>query len=1117
MPDNEKLKYSYELDISSLASGTTKALNMLQQQVDALTGVTNKAKSAAASARVFQKAWLDASGKTSKAVERMRQQNEAAQKAADKYLASQNAKNTDTKYDPSKLQQQIEALTGVASKTKSAEASAKAFEKAWLKASDKVSGKSKQVEQVVTQTVQTSQAKMDIFQKATQKISQAFEGIKQPLQNAFSPILTQLTVFGLMVSPTLTKKLQTFAAKAATAFGRLPALLNSCAAAFRRTSTETGDAESHSSKFATILDKLKLAGSKTVKVFLTLSNALRTCGEGLSKVGSKLKDSTRQFTDLTGSARRAVRAIQLFSGVSLGKVLGDSVKQSIAYTENMNLFSVAMGDALDEGKAFVNTMQELYGMDPSSLVRHAGNFYQLAAAIDMPSKSASKMSLALTKATNDISSLYNIDIETVFENLSSGLQGMSRAVTKYGFDIRAVTLQTTAAELGLTQQVESMSEANRIGLRFITMMRQASNASGDFARTIETPANQLRILKEQLTQLGRAIGDFFVAPIRTCIQYVNGFIMALRTVLAFIAQTLNLLTDFTTEIDFNTGSADSAADAIGGIGDAASGTTKKLKSLLAPFDELNILQDQTSDSESSGVGGLGGDVLDPAIADAIDKMGLQFEDVRMKANDVRDSILEFFGFTVDVGQIIKWDPQQFEDNLINKFPQWTKTIQAAFDNWSSIVEAFKNVFSSLGDVFDEGKKKFTDFISKFINDDTVSEWIGNLSDNLNNFSAWIDQHSDGLSTLVAILLGLGTAIVALSIASPILSAVGTALSAVGKVVTTITKSISLFSKALTFLGGLSGTTLAIIAVVALLTAAIVAVIKSSEDLQKKVKEAWDNIKGIVLSFWNNFLKPLLDTIWKTFSDLWTNHLKPLVSEVVSLVLDLWNNVLAPLLKWFIDTFGPWIASVLGTVFEGFGKVFGAIIDVVTSFVKVLHGVLDFIVGVFTGNWSKAWEGIKSIFSGIFGMLGGIAKGAINLVITAINTLVAAIWPVIREIGNAVGSVAKAAGKLLGKNWGWTMPTAPAKIPYLAKGGVVTDPTLTMIGEAGRDEAVIPLDNSPQMREFAETIANAVNRNSTNPSGAPQPIHVHVYIGNEELDDYIEDAITQRDIKTNGGN
>ena len=1117
MPDNEHLKYKYELDISSLASGTTKALDMLQQQVDALTGVTNKAKSAAASARVFQKAWLDASDKTSKAVERMRQQNEAAQKAADKYLASQNAKTTSTKYDPSKLQQQIEALTGVSSKAKSAEASARAFEKAWLNASDKVSGKAKQVEQVVEQTTQTSQVKIGTFQKAAQKLSQVFDGVKQPLQNAFAPILNQLTIFGLMVDPTLTKKIQAFTVKSATALGKLPALLDSCAAAFRRTSTETGDAEGHSSKLAKVLDKLKSSGSRVAKVFSTINSAFQTFGEGLSKAGSKLRDSTRKFAELTGAARKALRAVQLFSGVALGKMLGDSVKQSIAYTENMNLFSVAMGDALDEGKAFVNTMQELYGMDPSNLVRYAGNFYQLAAAIDMPSKSASKMSLALTKATNDISSLYNVDIETVFENLSSGLQGMSRAVTKYGFDIRAVTLQTTAAELGLTQQVESMSEANRIGLRFITMMKQASNASGDFARTIETPANQLRILKEQITQLGRAIGNFFVAPIRACIQYVNGFVMALRTVLTFIAQTLNLLTDFTTEINFNTGSADSAADSIGGIGDAASDTTKKLKNLLAPFDELNILQDQTSDSGSSGVGGLGGDVLDPAIADAIDKMGLQFEDIRMKANDVRDSILEFFGFTVDVGQIIKWDPQQFEDNLINKFPQWTKTIQAAFDNWSNIVEAFKNVFNSLGDVFDEGKKKFTDFISKFVNDDTVSEWIGNLSDNLNNFSDWIDQHSDGLSTLVAIFLELGTVIAALALAAPIISAVGTALSAIGKIVVTVAEGISLFSKALAFLGSLSGTTLAIIAVVTLLAAAIVAVIKSSEDLQKKVKEAWDNIKGIVLSFWNNFLKPLLDTIWKTFSDLWTNHLKPLVSEVVSLVLDLWNDVLAPLLKWLIDTFGPWITSVLGTVFEGVGKVFGAIIDIVTNFVKVLHGVLDFIVGVFTGDWGKAWEGIKSIFSGVFGVLGGIAKGAINLVITAINTLVAAIWPVIREIGNALGSVAKAAGKLLGKNWGWTMPTAPAKIPYLAKGGVVTDPTLTMIGEAGRDEAVIPLDNSPQMREFAETVANAVNRNSTSPDRAPQPIHVHVYIGNEELDDYIEDAITQRDIKTNGGN
>ena len=1116
MPNNEDLKYKYELDISSLTAGTTKALSALQKQIDALTGVTNKAKSAAASAKVFEKAWLDASGKVSAANARMAKQAEAAQRIADKYLASQAASGKKDTYVPSKIQQQIDAITGVTNKAKSAEASAQAFEKAWLNASDKISGKAKQVEAAVSESTETASKRLDNFKKVASTISQVFSQAAQPVKAAFDPIIDRLMVFGLLIDPNLTKKIQSFKSKASAAFERVAPVLSTCADAFRRTSQDAGDADASSSRLAKTLDKLKSAGSKLVRVAGLITSGLSSAGSSMSKLGDKLKQGTRLFNNLTAGTRKAFRAIQLFSGVSVGKMLSSAVKQSIAYTENMNLFTVAMGDAVDEGTAFVSTMQELYGMDPSNLVRYAGNFYQLAAAIEMPSKQASEMSLSLTKAVNDISSLYNVDMQTVFENLSSGLQGMSRAVTKYGFDIRAVTLQTTAAELGLTQQVESMSEANRIGLRFLTMMKQAANASGDFARTIETPANQLRILKEQFTQLGRAVGNFFVAPIRTCIQYVNGFIMALRTVLTFIASNLRLLTDFTTEIDFNTDSADAAAGSISGIGDAASDTTKKLKSMLAPFDELNILQDQTADSGSSGIGdtGLGNELLDPAIAKAIDNMELKFEDVRMKANEVRDSILEFFGFTVDVGQIIKWNPTQFENNLINKFPQWTKTIQAAFDNWSDIVQGFKNVFNSLSNVLDMAKQKFYDFIAIFINDESVSTWISNLSGNLNAFSAWIDEHSEGISTFVAILMGLVTALTLLSAISPVFSAFGTIVSTVGKVVNIASTGLSVLGTAFS---GLSAPVMIAIGVAALFVAAAVAVIATNEDLQQKVSEAWTNVKNTIANLWTNFLKPIIDAAIEVLEDLWNNCIKPIVAEILTVVLDLWNNALAPLVNWIIATFGPYIAGVVRALLPVFSTVFGTISGIITNLLKVLDGVIQFITGVFSGDWSRAWEGIQSIFSGVFGVLGSIAKGALNAVIDAVNTVVSVVWPVIRSIGNAIGSVAGSLGKLLGKSWGWTMPSYPPRIPHLARGGVVSDPTLAMIGEAGRDEAVVPLDNSPQMREFAKSVADAVTNRPDNNGSGNQPIHVHVYIGNEELDEYIYEANTRRDIQTNGGN
>ena len=137
----------------------------------------------------------------------------------------------------------------------------------------------------------------------------------------------------------------------------------------------------------------------------------------------------------------------------MADTLADSVKESISYVENLNLFTVAMEDSVEAGKEFVSTVQELYGMDPSSIMRYAGNFYQLSDAIDAPAAASERMSLGLTKAAIDVASLFNMPIETVMGNFSSGMQGMTRAVRKYGIDIRVATLRTAALEVGLDGNV----------------------------------------------------------------------------------------------------------------------------------------------------------------------------------------------------------------------------------------------------------------------------------------------------------------------------------------------------------------------------------------------------------------------------------------------------------------------------------------------------------------------------------------------------------------------------------------------------------------------------------------------------------------------------------------
>ncbi len=936
-------------------------------------------------------------------------------------------------------------------------------------------------------------------------------------------------------------------------------------------------------KIQSFKDKAKSVFAKVETWFAPFANALR-------RTSQESEEASHKFNALAASARKTSNAFKPLSsitsllyrsfvaltGVKIGDLLADATKQSISYIENLNLFTVAMGNAVDEGTAFVNTMQELYGMDPSNLMRYAGNFYQLATAIEMPDAAATNLSLVLTKASNDIASLFNTDIDTVFKDLASGMQGMSRAVRKYGMDIRTTTLQTEAAALGIYDQVESMSEANRMGLRFLTIMKQATNASGDFARTIETPANQLRIFKEQMTQLGRAIGNFFIGPLGTAIAYINGFIMALRTVLTFIANMVGIITGLSNAFDYS--SANKEADAITGIGAAAGDAAKQMKGLIAPFDELNVLQDNTQTGGGGGGGGLGSELMDPRIAGAIAEMEAKFEDIEMKANKVRDAILKFLGFKVDMGQIISWDPAALEDNLIKKFPQWTKTIQAVFNQWSNIVAGFKNILGSLGEVFEQIKTKVTSFLSIFINDETVSTFINGLAESLNNLAAWISEHSEDIANFVLLVSSLWLAFQAYTgisaLLEPLISFIATCANAIApfatavawvsavvaaiallyqnstlftesfnNLVSTVLTSLQpIFGAIMDLLGDVwqgiqdlwvlhiqpmlekTGDALApvlktIAALWSYASKIITSAVRLISNLWKSVLQpvlgavfdAIGSIMMIIGTLWNEILGPVIEHIGSGIQSLWSTTLQPIIKKiieivggVIEIVLALWNNVLAPVVNWLVYTLGPSIRNLINTIWDIVSGLFNSIGGVIDGLLTALKGVIDFLAGVFTGDWERAWKGIVNIFVGLANGIISAFEFCVNAVIGLINGMISLVYnavvALINGILGAISDVASELGLSLDLRITAPPPAIPTqswgRIPELATGGVVSRPTYTMVGEGAYSEAVIPLDDSPQMQDLIQKIADAVDKPDT-----PQPVEVKVYVGGEEFDAY----------------
>lgn len=1164
MADNtEDVKYSFQGDVKSLKQATETAIQLLDsyQKVVAKAVSDGKFNASARSTQIFN----NAINKTTKDVEKMAAK---LKKVGDVKLPTGSDASKAFESTMATVAKQMDAISNATKVTTKDLTQLKTELNATRTA---LTGTAPQVDKLVA-SEQRFQNVLGVVDTKAKQVRATMETMKSKMGSTFDPITNRVKSLS-GVFDNIKAKMQSFKDRAAESFSRVGTLASTVASAFRRTSTEADKGDASSGRFAKALEKVSNAFSKLKNGASKVGSLF---GALLTKLGSLSTQASRTNTSFKGlhsTTNLLSKAFMALTGVKIGDWLADATKQSISYIENLNLFTVAMGDAIAEGTAFVKTMQELYGMDPSNLMRYAGNFYQLATAIEMPDAAATNLSLVLTKASNDIASLFNMDIETVFENMSSGMQGMSRAVRKYGMDIRTSTLQTEAAALGITAQVENMSEANRMGLRFLTMMKQASNASGDFARNIETPANQLRIFREQMSQLGRAIGNFFIGPLGTAISYINGFIMALRTILTFIADMIGIITGFSNS--FDPSSADEEADAIAGVGDAAGAAAKKMKGLIAPFDELNVLQDNTQDS--GGGGGFGSELMDPRIADAIAQMEYKFEEIEMKANRVRDAILEFLGFKVDMGQIISWDPAVLEENLIKKFPQWTKTIQAAFDQWSAIMAGFGNVFGALGEVLEQIKIKLTNFLSIFINDETVSTFINGLAESLNNLAAWISEHSEGIANFVLLVSSLWLAFQAYTgisaLLEPLISFIATCANAIApfatavawvaavvaaiallyqnstlfaesfnNLVNTVLTSLQPIFESITGLLGnvwqgiqelwvlhiqpmleQTGDALApVLDTIAVLWSYASQIITSAVTLISNlwtsvlqpvlgaVFDAIGNIMMIIGTLWNEILGPVIEYIGAGIYDLWITTLQPIIQKIIEIVggvieavMGLWNNVLAPLINWLVYTLGPSIKNLIKTVWDIVSGLFKSIGGVIDGLLTALKGVIDFLAGVFTGDWERAWKGIVNIFIGLANGIISAFEFCVNAVIGLINSMISLVYNAVVALINAILDAISFVAGLLGLDLDIRITAPPpaipmqswGRIPELATGGVVSSPTYAMVGEGAYSEAVIPLDDSPQMQDLIQKIADAVDKDD----GGGKPVDVHVYIGDREWD------------------
>lgn len=382
-----------------------------------------------------------------------------------------------------------------------------------------------------------------------------------------------------------------------------------------------------------IPDLAQKLDSKTVGDFSTacqkLSAALTPLASQLDKVGNAFAKLPPQLSKVVTQANRVTAAnekqrksylslsnqmngfmrnmAKLVSLKAIAEYLGNAVAKFNDFYEATDLFHNAMGNLSGEADTLISKMQDLLGVDPTKAMTYMATIQSLGTSFGLASDKAYILSKNLTQLAYDEGSYWNKDVAETFTAMSSAISGEIEPIRRLGVDLSQARLQQELLALGFNKQVSSLSQADKAVLRYIAIMKQTANVQGNLAQTIQSPANQIKILKAQLDMLAKSVGSLLYPAMKSILPPLIAAVQLIREFVQWVAKLMGVKVVFT---DFT-----KSTDSVGGIGDAMDNTTdstkkaaKALKDYTMGFDELNII-DPTQGSSGSGGGASAGNIL----------------------------------------------------------------------------------------------------------------------------------------------------------------------------------------------------------------------------------------------------------------------------------------------------------------------------------------------------------------------------------------------------------------------------------------------------------------------------------------------------------------------------
>lgn len=705
---------------------------------------------------------------------------------------------------------------------------------------------------------------------------------------------------------------------------------------------------------ATEMEKIAMGFSAMPKRIQSFITQMERSGKGATTAAKGYHTAANALTLLN----QKFNLTALYFGMRrIADVLGGFVQSSNDYIENINLFTVSMGEFADEAYDYAQKAQALMGIDAGQFMRNQGFFMSIASGFGMAGEQASVLSKNLAQLGYDLASFYNSDVDTAMQKLQSGLAGELEPLRQWGFALDQATLQQVAYAHGINMSIREMNQAQKAQIRYIAIMEQSVNAQHDMARTLTTPANAMRVLSQQITLLSRSIGNLLIPILSAVVPYAIAFAKVLRmaadALASFFGVTLPTIDydafgSMSVGIDDTAGSVGDLEDNLG----SAAKEAKKLLYLIGGFDELNVLPSQSD--PSGGSSGAGGGSLG----------GAGFEGLDLPSYDFLEGLSDQVDALVPKMKVLAAVIAGIAAALLG-----LKAIKGLVDlyNWFKMLDP-----AALG----------------------LLKTIGGIALVLAGATAYVlgfvDAWKNGVSwgNLTAMILGLSAAVVGFMIlGSPLIAAIVAIIGGVGLLVVGI-KDLLENGKALkatlaVVVGILAigvGFAIALGAWIPLVIAAVVAAIAA-------IIIWWDEIKVALSNFGSWVYESVIVPVGEFFSELgekikgvWesvVDFFKSVGAKIAAPFIAAWSAILSvwqPVLAWFqtniikpLFTFFSEVGRVIG---EFFSQAWDNVVAVwsyavnwfnyfVVSPVKDAFDKLKTAIGEF---FSQAWQQVKNVWN-----------------------------------------------------------------------------------------------------------------------------------------------------------